>query len=194
MKKVLPHNIDDINEGKCDLKIPRIIGIISDVSRCLDGSWIIKLIDPSSKTGINSYVSKECESLHDGLLVEGNSILLENCSIFISKKPFNRMINIVKKNIIAIYTSNNIELIKHENENENIQNNMSLEKTDMVSGNDGNNNNIYQNNTIIHENVNLENYISLDKKTDIVSGHGGNNTISQDNLNRNNIKQKKSID
>ena len=129
MKKVLPHNIDDINEGKCDLRIPRIIAIISDVSRCLDGSWIIKLIDPSSKTGIISYVSKECEAVHEGLLVEGNSILLENCSIFVSKKPFNRMINVVKRNIIAIYTSNNIELKKNENGN---ISNISLENKDIA--------------------------------------------------------------
>jgi len=145
IKKVLSHNINDINEGICDLRIPRIIAIVSDVSRCLDGSWIIKLIDPSSRTGINSYVSKECESIHEGLLVEGNSILLENCSIFISKKPFNRMINIVKRNIIAIYTSSNIELIKHE-ENENIKiknNENSLVKITTIDD-DNINSNLYQ--------------------------------------------------
>jgi hypothetical protein len=84
-------------------------------------------------------------SIHEGLLVEGNSILLENCSIFISKKPFNRMINIVKRNIIAIYTSSNIELIKHE-ENENIKiknNENSLVKITTIDD-DNINSNLYQ--------------------------------------------------
>lgn len=105
----LDHNIDDIIQGKCDLVVPRMIAVINTVSRCLDGSWMIKLIDPSSKNGILAYVGKEIEIVHEGLLVEGNTILLENCSIFINKKPFSRMINIVQRNLIAIYTSLKID-------------------------------------------------------------------------------------
>ena len=55
------------------------------------------------------------------------------------------MINIVKRNIIAIYTSNNIELIKHE-ENENIKiknNENSLFKITTID-HDNINNNLYQ--------------------------------------------------
>ena len=55
------------------------------------------------------------------------------------------MINIVKRNIIAIYTSTNIELIKHE-ENENIKiknNENSLFKITTIDD-DNINNNLYQ--------------------------------------------------
>jgi len=101
------YNINDILHGKCDLVIPRMMAMIHSVSRCLDGSWMIKLIDPSSSSCIVAYVAKEVESMDEGLLVEGNTILLENCSIFINKRPFSRMINIVHRNIIAIYSSKN---------------------------------------------------------------------------------------
>ena len=55
------------------------------------------------------------------------------------------MINIIKRNIIAIYTSTNIELIKHEeNENINIKNNEnSLVKITTIDD-DNINNNLYQ--------------------------------------------------
>ena len=121
MKKVLKYNIDDVIEGKCDLVVPRMIGIINTVSRCLDGSWMIKLIDPFSKSWILAYVAKEIETVHQGLLVEGNAILLENCSIFINKRPFRRVINIVQRNRIAIYSSRS--LVEKENHNSNDNNN-----------------------------------------------------------------------
>lgn len=112
------YDIDCILKGKCDLVVPRMMAVIQGVSRCLDGSWMIKLIDPSSINCIVAYVAKEVESMDEGLLVEGNTILLENCSIFINKRPFSRMINIVQRNIIAIYSSKNElrEVALHEEE------------------------------------------------------------------------------
>jgi len=121
MTKVLKYNIDDVNEGKCDLVVPRMIAIINTVSRCLDGSWMIKLIDPFSKSWILAYVAKDIETVHEGLLVEGNAILLENCSIFINKRPFSRVINIVQRNLIAIYSSKHESrlLVEKDNDHEN---------------------------------------------------------------------------
>ena len=121
LKKVLKYNIDDVIEGRCDLVVPRMIAIINTVSRCLDGSWMIKLIDPFSKSWILAYVAKEIETVHQGLLVEGNAILLENCSIFINKRPFSRVINIVQRNLIAIYSSKHESrsLVEKENHNSN---------------------------------------------------------------------------
>lgn len=150
----LDHNIDDIIQGKCDLVVPRMIAVINTVSRCLDGSWMIKLIDPSSKNGILAYVGKEIETLHEGLLVEGNTILLENCSIFINKKPFSRMINIVQRNLIAIYTSPKIELRVIDNNSNTILN----DDNNYVNDND-------VNIAVVNDNKSQENIITKKKKS-----------------------------
>jgi hypothetical protein len=154
LKKVLKYNIDDVIEGKCDLVVPRMIAIINNVSRCLDGSWMMKLIDPFSKSWIVAYVAKEIETVHEGLLVEGNAILLENCSIFVNKRPFSRMINIVQRNLIAIYSS------KHESR--------SLVEKENDNTNDNNNDNKYENDNIKCVDINNSDEQLLNNKNEVI--------------------------
>lgn len=68
--------IQNILEGSCDLRVKIIAAQVEDVSRTVDGSWILVLKDETNY--ITAYMSEKTAELHECLVIPGTSVILEN--------------------------------------------------------------------------------------------------------------------
>lgn len=111
MPKVIP--IREIIEGDHDLddnfRIKRIACVIDKVTQNPDLTWSLSLIDPTTTTeSLPAYMSNEVASLHPALLIAGSAVVLDKATIFVTKNPFQRVLNIHKSNVLTVFPNSPI--------------------------------------------------------------------------------------
>jgi len=100
--ELLLANIADVHNGLHDLRISHIVIIIEEITKSIDGSYSLKLKDPTGE--ILGFISKSqwvaIQKLACGTpLQKGSALYLQQSPIFVQKYPFARFLSVHSSNI-----------------------------------------------------------------------------------------------
>eukprot|EP01032_Pedospumella_encystans_P015033 gene15033-17233_t len=87
-RDLLTVTLADVVDGTYDLRIPRLVALVTSITPSASGDWVLELQDPTGS--ITGFISaKHMAVLQDRKLTVGvsNTVLLEQVSIFVSAAP-----------------------------------------------------------------------------------------------------------